>query len=64
MGTEVSQEINLYTMSIIKDKFSAYIDNLQDEICSAMEEVDGKSSFREDNWERVGGGGGRSRVIV
>jgi len=50
-------------MSKIKDNFSKYIDNLQDEICSAMEAIDGKSTFREDNWEREGGGGGRTRVI-
>lgn len=50
-------------MSIIKQNFSSYIDNLQDEICAAMEETDGSGKFREDNWERDGGGGGRTRVI-
>ena len=50
-------------MSIIKNNFSKYINNLQDDICSAMEEIDGKSRFREDNWDRDGGGGGRTRVI-
>lgn len=50
-------------MSQIKKKFSEYIKNLQDEICSGVEKVDGKAKFREDNWERDGGGGGRTRVI-
>lgn len=50
-------------MSSIKEKFSTYIENLQNEICSSLEEIDGKSSFREDNWERDGGGGGKTRVI-
>ena len=36
---------------------------LQDEICNALEELDGSSKFREDSWEREEGGGGRSRVI-
>ena len=50
-------------MSSTKEKFSNYIHNLQDEICTAFEEVDGKAVFREDNWEREGGGGGRTRVM-
>jgi coproporphyrinogen III oxidase len=36
---------------------------LQDEICRALEEVDGRSGFREDLWDREGGGGGRTRVM-
>jgi len=50
-------------MSQIKQNFSNYIDNLQDEICTAMEKTDGSGRFKEDNWEREGGGGGRTRVI-
>lgn len=50
-------------MSEIKQNFSNYIDTLQDEICAAMEETDGSGKFLEDNWERDGGGGGRTRVI-
>lgn len=50
-------------MSQIKENFSAYIDNLQDEICAAMESTDGSGRFKEDNWDRDGGGGGRTRVI-
>ncbi|MFT3949692.1 MAG: oxygen-dependent coproporphyrinogen oxidase [Agriterribacter sp.] len=41
-----------------------YIHTLQDTICSALEQSDGKATFTEDNWEREGGGGGRTRVIA
>jgi coproporphyrinogen III oxidase len=40
-----------------------YLLNLQDSICTAFADVDGKSGFREDSWDREGGGGGRSRVM-
>lgn len=46
-----------------KDQFYSYIQNLQDEITSAFEKIDGKAKFKEDLWEREGGGGGRTRVI-
>ncbi|MDN6279790.1 MAG: oxygen-dependent coproporphyrinogen oxidase [Psychroflexus sp.] len=46
-----------------KDQFYDYIQNLQDEITSAFEKIDGKAKFKEDLWEREGGGGGRTRVI-
>ena len=47
----------------MKQRFSTYIDQLQDRICSALEEVDGATHFQIDNWERPGGGGGQSRVL-
>ena len=47
----------------MKDRFFAYIQNLQDTITSSLEAVDGKANFREDLWERPEGGGGRTRVI-
>jgi len=37
---------------------------LQDRICAAFESADGRARFREDVWERPGGGGGRTRVIA
>jgi len=39
-----------------------YLLGLQDAICDALGKEDGQS-FKEDSWERPGGGGGRSRVI-
>ena len=47
----------------MKTKFLNYIENLQDQITSKLEEVDGFALFREDVWERTEGGGGRTRVI-
>tara|TARA_R110002049_G_scaffold15417_5_gene63068 strand:- start:17164 stop:18066 length:903 start_codon:yes stop_codon:yes gene_type:complete len=47
----------------MKDKFYAYILQLQDRITTKLEAVDGEAKFREDIWERPEGGGGRSRVI-
>ena len=47
----------------MKQRFSTYIDKLQDRICSALEEIDGAARFQIDNWERPGGGGGQSRVL-
>ncbi len=36
---------------------------LQDSICRDLETADGGGQFREDLWDRPGGGGGRARVI-
>ena len=47
----------------MKDKFYAYIQNLQDQICKGLEGIDGVAKFREDLWNRPEGGGGRTRVI-
>jgi coproporphyrinogen III oxidase len=43
---------------------AAYFRELQDRICAALEELDGTGRFREDTWQREGGGGGRTRVLV
>src|SRR5947209_4261108 len=42
----------------------AYFRGLQDRICAGIEAADGSGTFREDSWDREGGGGGRSRVLV
>ncbi|MFD2517438.1 oxygen-dependent coproporphyrinogen oxidase [Salinimicrobium flavum] len=47
----------------MKSKFYSYIEQLQDSITGALEEIDGKAKFREDLWNRKEGGGGRTRVI-
>lgn len=47
----------------IKEQFTARIRSLQNEICHALEAVDGKACFITDVWERPGGGGGESRII-
>lgn len=47
-----------------KEEFTTFIMRLQDDICLALEQEDGKATFREDLWKREGGGGGRTRVIT
>ncbi|NJY61563.1 oxygen-dependent coproporphyrinogen oxidase [Salinimicrobium sp. CDJ15-81-2] len=47
----------------MKEKFYAYIQNLQDRITANLEAIDGEAVFREDLWAREEGGGGRTRVI-
>jgi coproporphyrinogen III oxidase len=47
----------------MKERASAFFGALQDDICAALEQVDGRARFREDLWKREGGGGGRSRVM-
>ena len=41
----------------------AYLLSLQDQICNALETVDGQATFYEDAWQREQGGGGRTRVL-
>jgi coproporphyrinogen III oxidase len=41
-----------------------YLLDLQDRICTALEQEDGKEKFRDDTWERPEGGGGQSRVLT
>ena len=38
------------------------VHRIQDEICDALKEID-CIDYREDNWSREEGGGGRSRVF-
>lgn len=47
----------------MRNKFYNYIQQLQDTICSSLEQTDGKAVFKQDLWERKEGGGGRTRVI-
>ncbi|KFI21477.1 oxygen-dependent coproporphyrinogen oxidase [Nitrosococcus oceani] len=41
----------------------SYLLDLQDRICSTLEQEDGAAPFMEDTWRRAAGGGGRSRVL-
>ena len=53
MGSEIDT-------SNVKD----YLVSLQDRISTRLGELDGKEKCREDEWQRPGGGGGRSRVLA
>lgn len=46
-----------------RDRVREVLQKLQDTICEKLEQLDGKSRFQEDSWQRPEGGGGRSRVI-
>lgn len=46
-----------------KGQITNWFLSLQDSICSALEQEDGKGKFAEDNWLRKEGGGGRTRII-
>lgn len=48
----------------VKEAFVNYVHDLQNRICAALDEIDGKATFREDQWQRPEGGGGKTRVIA
>ena len=48
----------------LKTHWISIIDQLQNNICNALEKADGKAVFQEDQWQRPEGGGGRTRVIA
>ena len=43
------------------EQVKAYLISLQDSICAALAEEDGRADFLSDEWQREEGGGGRSR---
>jgi coproporphyrinogen III oxidase len=47
----------------LRDRAAAYFRALQDRIVAALGQLDG-GTFRDDSWDRPGGGGGRSRVLA
>ncbi|WP_210422470.1 oxygen-dependent coproporphyrinogen oxidase [Spirosoma sp. KCTC 42546] len=49
---------------LTKETVTLFFQGLQDRICQSLEEADGTGRFREDSWERPGGGGGRSRILA
>lgn len=48
---------------ISKEHIASVYQQIQDEITTALESLDGKAKFQEELWEREGGGGGRTRII-
>ncbi|MCP5321164.1 MAG: oxygen-dependent coproporphyrinogen oxidase [Pseudomonadales bacterium] len=41
-----------------------YLRTLQDRLCAGLAALDGRAGFREDGWQRPGGGGGLTRVLA
>ena len=48
---------------LTKEEIADWFKKLQDNICLSLEKMDGDSTFKEDNWERKEGGGGRSKIV-
>lgn len=46
------------------DPVKTYLQELQNRICTALEQADGSAHFERDSWKRAGGGGGESRVMA
>ncbi len=42
----------------------SYLSGLQEKICDAVQQADGKARFANDIWRRRGGGGGDSRILT
>jgi coproporphyrinogen III oxidase len=47
----------------LRERARDFFVSLQDEICAELERLDQKGRFRQDQWEREGGGGGRTCVL-
>jgi coproporphyrinogen III oxidase len=50
-------------MAYSRDEIAHWFRSLQLEISDAIEAADGEARFKEESWERPGGGGGHTRVI-
>src|SRR5262245_57143425 len=61
---KMDKDIQFKRRSIMHDQAVEFFKGLQDRICTGLEAVDGVARFREDSWQRPGGGGGRTRVIT
>lgn len=46
-----------------KQQITTWFKGLQDRICKAVEEADGKAKFQEELWEHHDLGGGRTRIL-
>ncbi|WP_192820905.1 oxygen-dependent coproporphyrinogen oxidase [Rufibacter sp. LB8] len=47
----------------MRDKIEKWFKNFQERLTADLETCDGKATFKADQWERPGGGGGEARVI-
>ncbi len=51
------------TLADFRQRVTSWIERLHEETTGFFSELDRGGSFREDQWERAGGGGGLSRVL-
>ncbi|NJL35997.1 MAG: oxygen-dependent coproporphyrinogen oxidase [Leptolyngbyaceae cyanobacterium SM1_4_3] len=65
MAASVSQTTPTHFLppSNAKARVSQFMQQLQDEICQGLQQLDGGGRFQEDSWKRPEGGGGRSRIM-
>lgn len=49
--------------SDMSKKMSLYVQQLQDDICQALEQFEPSTRFHTDEWTRPNGGGGKTKVI-
>jgi coproporphyrinogen III oxidase len=61
--TDATSNTNSLPTADSRERVKQFMQNLQDNICDALAQMDGAGAFKEDVWEREEGGGGRSRVI-
>ena len=47
-----------------RDRWIKHVQELQNRICAALEQVDGRAVFITDEWEREKGGGGITKVMA
>jgi coproporphyrinogen III oxidase len=47
-----------------REKIANWFQDLQSDIISKLEKEDGKGKFGSEKWERPGGGGGLTRLLV
>jgi coproporphyrinogen III oxidase len=54
----------LLTRDSFREPAAAWVAGLHDDVTRFFTELDGGGAFREDRWERPGGGGGVTRVLT
>ncbi len=54
---------SVHNEASIAERMQAFVQELQRTIRSAVEALDGQATFREDAWDRPGGGGGLSAAL-
>lgn len=64
LSSGIDESLPTHYALLTTDSWINYIHELQDRICNALEQEDGKAKFIEDKWDRAEGGGGKTRVIA
>lgn len=54
----------MITRTFTKEAVASSFKNIQSSICKGLEQVDGKASFSQEEWQMASGGGGLTRVTA